>query len=83
VGYESRGSLTATIHKGCRTLDTAAGVTTLGCNLITGISGSPVVVSLGAGDLPRLVAAVSSRSQSAAFVVAIAPHLAQLRQQLK
>lgn len=83
VGYESRGSLSATIRQGCRTLDTAAGVTSLGCDLITGISGSPVLVRPGAGDLPRLVAAVSSRSQSVAFVVAIAPHLAELRQLIK
>ena len=83
VGYEMGGSLSATIREGCLALETAAGVTSLGCTLITGISGAPVVLQPGAGGAPRLVASVSSRSQSAAFVVAIAPHLAELRSLIK
>jgi hypothetical protein len=83
VGYERGGSLSATIREACRTLDTAAGVTTLGCDAIVGISGSPVMLRPGAGHPPRLVASVSSRGQSGSFVVAIAPHLAELRSLLK
>jgi len=55
----------------------------LGCDLTTGISGGPVMLSSGAGDPQRLVASVSSRSQGATFAVAIAPHLALLRTLLK
>lgn len=83
VGYERGGPLSATIREGCLTLDTTAGVTSLGCDVITGISGAPVLVRPAVGDLPQLVASVSSRNQTAAFVVAIAPHLAELRSLMK
>jgi protease YdgD len=83
VGYERGGSLNATIREACRAIDTVAGVTTLGCDAIVGISGAPVMLRLGVGGAPRLVASVSSRGDAGAFVVAIAPHLAELRSLLK
>lgn len=83
VGYERGGSLNATIREACRAIDTGSGVTTLGCDAIVGISGAPVLLRLGAGEVPRLVASVSSRGKSGALVVAIAPHMAELRRLLK
>lgn len=83
VGYERGGSLTATIREGCLTLETAAGVTTLACDAITGISGSPVVLPASAEGPPRLVASVSARGQGEVFVVAVAPHLDELRRLLQ
>ena len=79
VGYERGGPKTATIREGCRGVETGAGVTAVTCDVITGLSGSPVLLQASPDTPPRLVASVSSRGQGVAFVVAIAPRLAELR----
>ena len=81
VGFERGGPKTATIREGCLGVETGQGVTTVNCDLITGLSGSPVLLQSGPDAPPRLVASVSSRGQhgGVAFVVAIAPRLAELR----
>lgn len=79
VGYERDGSKSATIREGCMAIEDGQGVTVVACDVITGISGSPVLLSARPEDPPRLVAAVSSRIQGTAIVVVIAPRLAELR----
>jgi len=79
VGYERGGSKTATIRQGCLSIDTWDGVTTVTCDLITGLSGSPVVLSQSPDSPLRLVASVSARGIGVGYVVTIAPHLAELR----
>jgi hypothetical protein len=49
------------------------------CDLITGLSGSPVVLSQSPDSPLRLVASVSARGIGVGYVVTIAPHLAELR----
>jgi protease YdgD len=79
VGYERDGSRSATIREGCMGIQDGQGVAVVTCDVITGISGSPVVLRDRPEDPPRLVAAVSSGAEGAAIVVAIAPRLAELR----
>ncbi len=79
VGYEWRGPLEVTMRQGCKTLDSQDGVTAVGCDVITGLSGSPVLLSQTPDGPLHLVASVSARGNGTAYVVTIAPHLAELR----
>ena len=73
VGYERDGPMTATIREGCMAVETGDGVTVVTCDVISGLSGAPVLLSENPAFTPHLVASVSSRGQGAAFVVTIAP----------
>lgn len=79
IGYERDGPASATIREGCMAIKTGDGVTVVTCDVITGLSGSPVLLQQDPADPPQLVASVSSRGQGEAYVVAIAPRLAELR----
>ena len=79
VGYEWHGPLDVTIRQGCKALESQNGVTAVGCDLVTGLSGSPVLLSQSPDSPLRLVASVSARDTEAGYVVTVAPHLAELR----
>ena len=79
VGYERDGPRSPTIRESCRAVESMDTVTVVTCSVITGISGSPVLLSDRPQDPPRLVASASSRGDGVAYVVSIAPHLAALR----
>ena len=83
VGYERDGAAAATIREGCTAIDSQNGVVAVTCAVISGLSGAPVLLSGAPDQPPQLVATVSSRSngagQALAFVVTLAPHLAELR----
>lgn len=81
VGYERGGPKSATIREGCMAMGSRDGVTLVTCDVITGLSGSPVLLSDNPQDPPRMVANLSARWDGAAFVVAVAPQIAQLRAQ--
>jgi protease YdgD len=80
VGYERDGPKAATIRKGCVAVETDEAVAALACDVITGLSGAPVVQPGNPGD-PALgvVAIVSARLGGSALVVQVAPRLANLR----
>ena len=73
VGYKRDGPMTATIREGCMAVETGDGATVVTCDVISGLSGAPVLLSENPALPPRLVASVSSRGQGAAFVVTIPP----------
>ncbi len=79
VGYERDGPKAVTRRQGCLAVKSGKGVIVVTCEVITGLSGSPVLLDSPSGGPPQFVATVSSRSGDHAFVVAIAPRLAELR----
>ncbi|MEO8241258.1 MAG: trypsin-like serine protease [bacterium] len=79
LGYERGGPVDVTIREGCMVLDSLSGVSVANCSVISGLSGGPVVLSAPPGAAPTLVAVVSSTGQGHAYVVTVAPHLAELR----
>ena len=79
VGYEKGRSKDAMLREGCTALYEVQGVVVESCDVITGISGAPVLVQVPPEEAPPLVAVVSSRGQGLGFVVPLAPHLAALR----
>ncbi|MEO6298823.1 MAG: trypsin-like serine protease [Paracoccaceae bacterium] len=83
VGYQRGGPDGATIREGCTAIESDGGVTAVTCDVISGLSGAPVVLRENPNLPPVLVATVSSRSVGVggalAIVVSIAPHLAKLR----
>ena len=86
VGYERGGPDAATIREGCTAIDSAEGVTAVTCDVVSGLSGAPVLLRENPDDSPRLVATVSSRDTGGgaglAYVVSIVPLLAELRAQI-
>lgn len=79
VGYERDGPGSASLREGCTVVQAEGGVAVVTCDVIAGISGAPVLLQARPDDPPRVVATVSSRGQGLAYVVAIAPRLAELR----
>ena len=83
VGYERGGPAGATLRDGCTAIQAQDGVVAVTCAVVSGLSGAPVLLSGDPDQPPTLVAIVSSRStgpgQALAFVVTLAPHLAELR----
>lgn len=85
VGYEQRMPYHPLIRQGCRATESSRiGVTLTTCDVIGGLSGAPVVLSFDTDGPPYLVAEVSSRAitvtgSGLAYVVSIAPNLANLR----
>jgi V8-like Glu-specific endopeptidase len=83
VGYERGGVPGATIREGCTAISSTEGVTAVTCDLVSGLSGAPVLLRENPDAPPRLVATVSSRGTGAAtglaYVVSVAPHLEDLR----
>ena len=78
IGYERGGPRSATLRENCLAVEAGPGVTVVACDVISGLSGAPVVLHDPSGTA-RLVGAVSSRGNGMAYVVTIAPHLAELR----
>lgn len=83
TGYERGGADQATIREGCTAIEAEGGVVAVTCNVVSGLSGAPVVLGGDPAQPPQLVAIVSSRGtgagQALAFVVTLGPHLAELR----
>ncbi|MBI1170771.1 trypsin-like serine protease [bacterium] len=84
AGYEHPMPYHPMIRQGCPVTESATGVALVGCDVVGGLSGAPVVLSLNEDDPPDLLAEVSSRGRTSAgsgvaYVVQIAPHLAALR----
>ncbi|MGV8987330.1 MAG: trypsin-like serine peptidase [Cypionkella sp.] len=84
IGYEHVRPDEPMLRDGCGAIERHAGVTTVGCDVVGGLSGAPVLLRLNANNPPLLVAEVSSRGaaedgEGLAYVVSVAPHLAELR----
>jgi len=85
VSYARDRAYTPSIQGGCPLVAMNDGVAVIGCEVIGGISGSPVLT--GAGDSRRLVAVVSAMGTGRdgaplALSVIAAPRLAELRRAL-
>lgn len=85
VGYEHRMPYHPVIRQGCLVTDSGmTGVALAACDVVGGLSGAPVVLSLIMDAPPYLVAEVSSHAMTATgrgltYAVSIAPNLANLR----
>lgn len=83
VGYEHPKPDQPMIREGCTAVESEAGVTSVTCEVVGGLSGAPVLLQRNPDDPPQLVAEVSCRGTgpdgALAFVISIAPHLAELR----
>jgi hypothetical protein len=86
VGY-ARDAQAPSVRPNCTAIDSRGGVTALGCDAVSGLSGGAVLLRGAADAPPRLVAIVVARSghlpgPARSFAVTIAPRLEELRARL-
>lgn len=79
LGYERDGPDHVTRREGCMALAEAAGVVTLACDVVSGLSGAPVFRQTRPEGAPALVGILSARSPGRAYALTIAGRLEALR----
>lgn len=79
LGYPREGSGALMRREGCAVLSEEAGVVTLACDVVSGLSGAGVFRQLPEGAAPELVALVVARSPGRAYALVLAGRAEALR----